>query len=50
MRNAGVDHKVEDQYTIDRLPLMEGNIPRYRIKNKVDGHERMVFETEIGSR
>jgi hypothetical protein len=25
-------------------------VPRYRIKHEVDGHERMVGESELGSR
>ena len=36
-RNAGVDHKAEGQYTIDRLLLMDGNTPRYGIKTRSMG-------------
>jgi hypothetical protein len=45
----GLDHKAKCQYTIVRLLPMDGNIPQYRIKNKADGHERVVRENELGS-
>jgi hypothetical protein len=48
--NRGVDHKAKGQYTIVGLLPMDGNTPQYRIKNKADGHERMVRENELGSR
>jgi hypothetical protein len=48
--NRGVDHRAKGQYTIVRLLPMDGNTPQYRIKNKADGHERMVRENELGSR
>ena len=48
--NRGVDHKARGQYTIVRLLPMDGNTPQYRIRNRSDGHERMVRENELGSR
>jgi hypothetical protein len=45
----GVDHRSKGRYTIIRLLPVEGNTPQYRIKNSVDGHERMVQENELGS-
>jgi hypothetical protein len=30
--------------------LGERNAPQYRIKHEVDGHERMVGESELGPR
>jgi hypothetical protein len=47
--NRGVDHKARGRYTIVRLLPMDGNTPQYRVKNKTDGHERMVRENELGS-
>jgi hypothetical protein len=47
--NRSVDHKAKGRYTIVRLFPTDGNIPQYRIKNKADGHERMVRENELGS-
>jgi hypothetical protein len=47
--NRSVDHKARGQYTIVRLLPMDGNTPQYRIKNKTDGHERMVRENELDS-
>ena len=46
----GVEHTSKGRYEIVRLFLGEGNAPRYRIKNKVDGQERMVGENELSSR
>jgi len=46
----GVDRTAKGRYKIVRLFLGEGNAPRYRIKNEVDGQERMVGEGELGSR
>ena len=46
----GVDLTAKGRYRIVRLFLGEGNTPQYRIKNDVDGHERMVGESELGSR
>ena len=48
--NRGVDHKARGRYTIVRLLPMDGNTPQYRVKNKTDGHERMVRENELGLR
>jgi len=48
--DRGVEHTAKGRYEIVRLFLGEGNAPRYRIKNKVDGHERMVGENELGTR
>lgn len=45
----GIDHKTKGQYTIVRLLPMDGHTPQYRIKNKDDGHERMVSEHELGA-
>jgi hypothetical protein len=44
----GVEHTAKGRFKIVRLLLGEGNAPRYRIKHEVDGHERMVGETELG--
>jgi hypothetical protein len=46
----GVDQTAKGRYKIIRLFLGEGNSPRYRIKREVDGQERMVGESELGSR
>jgi hypothetical protein len=43
----GVEHTSKGRYEVVRLFLGEGNSPRYRIKNKVDGQERMVGEGEL---
>jgi hypothetical protein len=48
--DRGVDQTSKGRYKIVRLFLGEGNSPQYRIKNEVDGHERMVGERELGSR
>jgi hypothetical protein len=48
--DRGVDQTARGRYKIVRLFLGEGNSPQYRIKNDVDGHERMVGERELGSR
>src|ERR1700730_10191733 len=48
--DRGVGHTAKGRYKIVRLFLGEGNSPQYRIKNDVDGHERMVGERELGSR
>jgi hypothetical protein len=48
--DRGVEHTAKGRYEIVRLLLGEGNAPLYRIKNKVDGHERMVGENELGTR
>jgi hypothetical protein len=48
--DRGVDQTAKGRYKIVRLFLGEGNSPQYRIKNEVDGHERMVGERELGSR
>lgn len=47
--DRGIDQKARGRYTVVRLLPMEGNTPQYRIKHKVDGHERMVREDELGS-
>jgi hypothetical protein len=46
----GVEHTAKGRFKIVRLLLAEGNAPRYRIKHEVDGHERMVGESELGPR
>jgi hypothetical protein len=43
------DRLARGRYTIIRLLPVEGNHPQYRIKNTLDGRERMVQESEIGS-
>jgi hypothetical protein len=43
----GVEHNAKGRFKIVRLLLGEGNAPRYRIKHEVDGHERMVGESEL---
>ena len=48
--SRGVDHRSKGQYTIVLLRPLDGDAPQYRIKNKVDGHERMVRESELGLR
>jgi hypothetical protein len=47
--DRGVDQTAKGRYKIVRLFLGEGNSPQYRIKNDVDGHERMAGERELGS-
>lgn len=46
----GVDHRSKGQYTIVLLRPLDGDAPQYRIRNKVDGHERIVRENELGLR
>ena len=46
----GVEHTAKGRFKIVRLLLDESNAPRYRIKHEVDGHERMVGESELGPR
>ena len=46
----GLWSTINDYLKFARLFLGEGNSPQYRIKNDVDGHERMVGERELGSR
>jgi hypothetical protein len=46
----GVDHRSKGHYTIVLLRPLDGDAPEYRIKNKVDGHERIVHENELSSR
>jgi hypothetical protein len=48
--NRRVDHKARGRYTIVRLLPMDGNTPQYRVKNATNGHERMVWENELGLR
>ena len=43
----GIDHRSKGGYTVSRLLPVESNTPQYRIKNDVDGHERMVQENEL---
>ena len=45
----GTDHRSKGRYTIVRLLPVDGYAPQYRIKN-TDGQERMVQESELGSR
>jgi hypothetical protein len=44
------DRLAGGRYTVVRLLPLEGNTPQYRIKSALDGRERMVHESEIGSR
>jgi hypothetical protein len=46
----GVDHRAKGQYTIVLLRPLDGGAPQYRIKNRADGHERIVAENELGLR
>ena len=46
---SGIDRKAKGQYTVVRLLPIEGAIPQYRLKNKADGHERVVCENELRS-
>ena len=43
----GIDRKAKGQYTVVRLLPMDGAIAQYRVKNKTDGHERVVYENEL---
>jgi hypothetical protein len=42
-----VDHTAKGPYKVVRGEL---NSPQYRIKHEVDGHERVVGESELGPR
>jgi hypothetical protein len=42
-----VDHTAKGRYKVVRGEL---NSPQYRIKHEVDGHERVVGESELGPR
>jgi hypothetical protein len=44
------DRLAGGSYTVVRLLPLDGNAPQYRIKSALDGRERMVHESEIGSR
>jgi hypothetical protein len=46
----GVEHTAKGRFKIVRVLLGERNAPHYRIKHEVDGHERMVDESELGPR
>jgi hypothetical protein len=46
----GVEHTAKGRFKVVRLLLGERNAPLYRIKHEVDGHERMVGESELGPR
>jgi hypothetical protein len=46
-RDRGVDHIAKGRYEVVRG---ERNSPQYRIKHEVDGHERVVGESELGPR
>jgi hypothetical protein len=46
----GVEHTAKGRFKVVRLLLGEHNAPLYRIKHEVDGHERMVGESELGPR
>ena len=44
------DRLAGGSYTVVRLLPVEGDTPQYRIKSALDGRERMVRESEIGTR
>ena len=44
----GIDRRSRGQYTIVLLRPLDGGAPQYRVRNKVDGHERIVAENELG--
>jgi hypothetical protein len=46
---SGIDRKAKGQYTVVRLLPIDGAIPQYRVRNKTDGHERVVCENELRS-
>jgi len=46
---SGIDRKAKGQYTVVRLLPMDGAIAQYRVRNKMDGHERVVSENELRS-
>jgi len=48
--SRGVDHRSKGQYTIVLLRPLDGDAPQYRVRNKTDGHERIVRENELSSR
>jgi len=49
--DAGFDRLSRGRYTIVRLfPPDERNTPQYRIKNAMDGHERLARENQLGQR
>ena len=48
--NRRFDRLAGGRYTVVRLLPIEGSTPQYRIKSALDGRERMVRESEIGSR
>ena len=48
--SRGVDHRSKGQYTIVLLRPLDGDAPQYRIRNKADGHERIVRENELDLR
>ena len=43
----GVEHTAKGRFKVVRILLGERNAPHYRIKHEVDGHERMVGESEL---
>ena len=46
----GAEHTAKGRFKSVRVLLGERNAPHYRIKHEVDGHERMVGESELGPR
>ena len=48
--DPGIDRSSRGRYTIVRLLPLEGNTPQYRIKSALDGQERMVRESQLGTR
>lgn len=49
-QGTGRNNTGKGGYTIVRLFPVEGNIPQYRIKSSMDGHERMALESELAVR
>ena len=46
----GVEHTAKGRFKVLRVLLGERNAPHCRIQHEVDGHERMVGESELGPR
>ena len=46
---SGIDRNAKGQYTVVRRLPIDGAIPQYHVKNKKDGHERVVCENELRS-
>jgi hypothetical protein len=44
---SGIDRSAKGQYSVVRLLPIDGAIAQYHVKNKKDGHERVVCENEL---